>query len=331
MAKIIGIGNALVDVLLYLDSDETLAQLGLAKGGMRLIDADEADRLDRFIAGRHSEFATGGSAANTILALALLGDEPGLLGCIGQDEMGNFLVRQAHERGIDVRFVQTANESTGVATTFITPDGERTFATHLGAAAMMAPDMLPTGCMSGYQLIHVEGYLVQNHQLMEHLMQMAKGCGMTVSYDLASYNVVRDDYDFVHHLVKDYVDVVFANREEAAAFSRQDSPEDALSELAELTTTAVVKLGKEGAIGLHREVDGTMIYAEAPLRERVKVVDTTAAGDFFAAGFLHGMIHGYSLADCLDLGNRIAAEVIQVTGTAVDGARLRHAAEVKSD
>ena len=325
MAKIIGIGNALVDVLLYLDSDEALGRLGLAKGSMHLIDNDEASRLNRSIESLHKELATGGSAANTILALALLGDEPGLIGCIGQDDMGHYLVTQAHARGIDARFLQTPDGPTGVATTFITPDGERTFATHLGAAALMAPEMLTQGCMDGYQLLHVEGYLVQNHSLMERLMQMAKENGLTVSYDLASYNVIRDDYDFVHHLVTDYVDIVFANRDEAAAFSRQDDPEVALKQLAELTNTAVVKLGGKGAIGMLREVDGTWVHAEAPLRERVKVVDTTAAGDFFAAGFLHGLTHECDLFNCLDLGNRIAAEVIQVTGTAVSQTQLRKA------
>lgn len=325
MAKIIGIGNALVDVLRYLDSDEALVRLGLAKGSMQLIDNDEAVRLNSLIAGLQSEMATGGSAANTILALALLGDEAGLLGCIGQDEMGRYLEKQARERGIEAHFFTKTDTPTGVATTFITPDGERTFATHLGAAAMMEPEMLKQGCMDGYQLLHVEGYLVQNHDLMEHLMQMAKDNGLAVSYDLASYNVIRDDYDFVRHIVTDYVDIVFANQDEAAAFSRQDNPEVALRQLAELTSTAVVKLGSKGAIGMHRKADGTLHHAEAPLRNRVKVVDTTAAGDFFAAGFLHGLIHECDLTSCLELGNSIAAEVIQVTGTAVSKTQLRKA------
>ena len=326
MTKIIGIGNALADVLLHLESEEALQSLQLAKGGMRLIDASELEHLNALIAGIPRDVATGGSAANTVLALALLGDAPGLLGCIGKDDMGAYLTAQAQQRGIDARFAQSATGRTGVATTFITPDGERTFATHLGAAAMLKPEMITIEGLEGYGIVHVEGYLVQNHALMEHIMQTAKRAGLKVSYDLASYNVVRDDYDFVRHIVTAYVDIVFANREEAAAFSRQDDPEVALNDMAALVETAVVKLGSKGAIGLYRHADGTCTRAEAPLRNRVQVVDTTAAGDFFAAGFLHGLTHSCDLATCLDLGNRVAAEVIQVTGTAVSAEQLKRAA-----
>lgn len=325
MEKIIGIGNALVDVLLHLDSDKALSDLHLAKGSMQLIGADEAARLSQAIATREHEVATGGSAANTIMALALLGDAPGLLGCIGHDAMGHYLVSRAAERGIDARFVQLPDQPTGVATTFITPDGERTFATHLGAAAMLEPAMLNAQQLEGYGIVHVEGYLVQNHALMEHLLQMAKGAGLQVSYDLASYNVVRDDLDFIRHITAHYVDIVFANSEEAAAFSLQSDPEVALRELADLTGTAVVKLGSKGAIGMWRDDAGTFQRADAATISGIKVVDTTAAGDFFAAGFLHGLTTGCDLATCLSLGNHLAAEVIQVTGTAVSAPQLLQA------
>lgn len=325
MAKIIGIGNALVDILLQLDNETMLQELKLAKGGMTLINTAEWEGINARIGSLPKHRATGGSAANTVLALALLGDEPGLVGCIGQDELGAYLRQQAQDRHIDARFVQTSLGRTGVATTFITPDGERTFATHLGAAAMLTPAMIQPATFDGYDVLHVEGYLVQDHSLMEHILHTAKAAGLQVSYDLASYNVVRDDHDFIVRMVTDYVDIIFANREEAAAFSRQDDPEAALEQLAGLTTTAIVKLGSKGAIGMVRRGDGSTHRAEAPLRSRVKVIDTTAAGDFFAAGFLHGLTHAADLDTCLDFGNRIAAEVIQVMGTQVTAGRLREA------
>ena len=140
---------------------------------------------------------------------------------------------------------------------------------------------------------------------------------MRVSYDLASWNIVQEDHDFVQHLVREYVDIVFANEEEAAAFSGQNDPEEALRQLAAQTEVAVVKVGKRGALGQRgqerSDVAGLTVHA----------VDTTAAGDFFAAGFLHGLIQGWKLQKCLNLGNRTAAEVVQVMGTQVSRERLR--------
>ena len=316
MTKIIGIGNALVDVLVHLADETRLNALQLPKGGMSHVDRPRYEELAAAVSTLSHEVATGGSAANTIHAMSLLGDEVGYVGTVGADEMGRFFASRAEERGIDARLRVIHGGDTGVATTFITADGERTFATYLGVAPQI--EFHPESDFIGNDaILHVEGYLVQDHDFIEQVLRSAKEAGMRVSYDLASWNIVQADREFVQHLVREYVDIVFANEEEAAAFSGQDDPETALQQLAALTEVAVVKVGKRGALGQrgqeHSVVAGLTVHA----------VDTTAAGDFFAAGFLHGLIHGWTLQRCLDLGNRTAAEVVQVVGTQVSRECLR--------
>ena len=318
MTKIIGIGNALTDILVHLKDERLLQELHLAKGGMFHIDEPQMRTLHAAIAPFSPERATGGSAANTVHALAAFGDEVGFVGSIGDDETGRFFAKHQQERGIDSHLHLCNHAVSGIATTLITPDGERTFATHLGASTDIQMEDLRTFFgQPTSSILHVEGYLVQNHELIEQILRESKAAGMTVSYDLASWNIVKNDHAFVEHLVKDYVDIVFANEEEAAAFSCQQEPVKALEKLAGLTQTAVVKVGKKGA---YVKTDGQTCFAPGLNK---KPVDTTAAGDFFAAGFLHALIHGAEAAVCLNCGNHLASEVIQVIGTQLSDEQIR--------
>ncbi len=317
MTKITGIGNALVDILIHIKDETPLEALHLPKGGMTLIGEEQLATIHDSIAHLPHERATGGSASNTIHALASLGDEVGFAGSVGDDETGRFFRQQAESRGVDVHLDIYPDKASGIATTFITPDGERTFATYLGAAACLDSRRIATCLHPG--ILYVEGYLVQDHDLIEQVLGDAKAADMQVCYDLASWNIVASDREFIRHLVKEYVDIVFANEEEAAAFSGLNDPEKALQQLGGMTTTAVVKVGKRGAYGWH---EGNIAFTPG---RSLNVIDTTAAGDFFAAGFLHGWIHQESLQRCLDYGNRIAGEVIQVIGTQVPAERLQAA------
>ncbi len=323
MVKIIGIGNALVDVLVQLPDDSALQHLGYERGGMWHIGFEQFERLQEWLTTVHTERATGGSAANTIHALSALGASTAYIGNVGLDELGDYFVGMLRHRGITDAVTRSTDIRTGVATTFILPDGERTFATYLGAApnmdvasvTRMLHDMRPR---QGHKVIlHVEGYLVQDHDFILPVLEAAKAVGMLVSYDLASWNIVKNDIDFVRHLVDKYVDIVFANEDEAMAFSGTTDAHDALGMLAEMTMMAVVKVGKRGAWGR----SGTD-EEHVPAAECEKVVDTTAAGDFFAAGFLRGYVSGESLRCCLEMGNIMAVKVIQVLGTKVDDAQL---------
>lgn len=308
--KIIGIGNALVDVLALLEDDSLLSELGLPRGGMQLIDDEQQKQISRLLKSLKPERATGGSAGNAILALAKLGAETGFIGRIGKDEMGEFFEQCSKERGIDARLAKGEGQS-GVANTFISKDGERTFATHLGEAARLTASDVTADMLHGYNLLHIEGYLVQNHELIESVARMAKEQGMQISIDLASYNIVRDDLEFFRHLVKEYVDIVFANEEESEAFTQGKNPDEALREIAGMCKVAVVKLGAKGSSAM---MDGKTAYEGG---NKVKVVDTTAAGDFFAGGFLYAYSKGWSLERCLEMGTKLSGLVIQVIGTQV--------------
>lgn len=314
MEKITGIGNALVDVLVRLPDDDLLHQLDLPKGGMILIDEQRQVAVQQAMAPLYPRLSTGGSAGNAMLALANLHAKPGFIGKIGEDEMGRFLMDNCRQRGIAPHFFLCQNH-TGVANTLISPDGERTFATCLGAASMMSVDEVSDDLFRGYQILHVEGYLVQNHDLMEKVALKAKAQGMRLSIDLASYNVVREDLAFFRHLVHDYIDIVFANEEESAAFTGLSNPRDALDEIARHCEIAVVKLGSKGSCA-KRGDEVAVVRAN-----HVDVVDTTAAGDFFAGGFLYALTRGASLEKCLLVGAHLSENVIQIVGTRLSDER----------
>ena len=308
MDRIIGIGNALVDVLVRLDSDSQLSDLGLPKGGMQLIDDETQKQLSTRMKELAPTRATGGSAGNAMLALANLGAHSGFIGCVSDDETGCFFRDNCQATGIDARLI-TRQGLSGVANTFITPDAERTFATHLGVAAQMSADDITPQLFEGYQIIHIEGYLVQNHDLIRKICRTAKQLGLQTSIDLASYNVVTDNLELLRNLVTEYIDIVFANEEESAAFTEGKAPEEALHEITSMARVAVVKLGKRGASAMQ---DGIESFVPG---QRVDVVDTTAAGDFFAGGFLYAYSHGASLENCLHMGTLLSQNIIQVIGT----------------
>ncbi len=309
--KIIGFGNALVDVLARLESDLTLSEMNLPKASMQLINDERLKVVNNFFAQLDTHLATGGSAGNTILALANLGDAPGYIGKVGRDAMGDFFADNCRARGIDAHLLRSDIPS-GTAYTFISPDGERTFATYLGAAATMQAEELSSDMLTGYRYLYIEGYVVQDHALIERAMQLGKEAGMVVCLDFASYNIVESEREFLLYLINEFVDIIFANEEEAQRFT--DLPaRDAVGVLAQHCSLAVVKLGAEGAIAQR----GTE-RCEVPAVAVPTVVDTTGAGDYFAAGFLHGLTHGASLKACAEMGALLGAAVIQVVGATLD-------------
>ena len=311
MKKIIGIGNALVDTLATLDNDELLHTFGLPKGSMTLISDEEQLRIQKCFESLNATQATGGSAGNTMLALANLGMQPGFIGAVGNDDTGRLFTENCKAKGIEPYLTHLPQQS-GIAYTFISPNGERTFATYLGAAAMMRPEDLTEEMLHGYDYLYVEGYLVQNHELILHVMELAKQAGTKVCLDLASYNIVEADRDFFHQLVTEYVDIVFANEEEAKALSGQ-TPDKALEYIHEMCHIAVVKLGGKGSSAMCK---GHKIFVEAmPV---AKVIDTTAAGDFYAAGVMYGLMHGYELEQCVAIGTVLAGHIIQTVGTKLE-------------
>ena len=295
MKRVIGIGNALTDMLVNLESDSVLRKYLLEKGSMSLVDSKLQTEISKSVAGLPYSLSLGGSAGNTIRAMARLGCETGFIGKVGPDTTGDFFEQALANLGVKP---------------LISPDGERTMITHLGAALELTAADVRADIFEGFDCVYIEGYLVQNHELIEHTARTAKERGLQVAIDLASFNIVKENLDFLRALVEKYVDIVFANEDEAIAFTGENEPINALQAISQLCELAIVKIGIRGALIKHRsEVVHVGIMAAA------RRVDTTGAGDFYAAGFLHGMCAGLSLRQCGTIGAITAGKVIEVVGT----------------
>lgn len=308
MDKIIGMGNALVDVLVRIDDDSLLEKLRLPKGSMQLIQEDTLSEIRKYTSGMKIHRSTGGSAGNTVCALAALGANPGFIGKVGQDETGAFFGDTLRQRGVNA-LLATCDLPSGIASTFISTDGERTFGTYLGAAATLRAEDLSRKMFAGYNYLYIEGYLLQDHDLMLRAVQLAKEEGLQVCLDMASYNVVEAERDFFDQLIVKYVDIVFANESEALAYTGK-APHEALEEIASKCSIAVVKTGKEGS--LVKKGAEVIQLLSCPVDN---VLDTTGAGDFYAAGFMYGLTCGYSLEKCVQISTILATAVIQEVGT----------------
>lgn len=313
--KIIGIGNALVDILYRLHDEHLLSEIHLKKDAMTLINERWEHQIEDLTRDIDKCKASGGSIANTVVALARLGSTPGFIGRVGNDENGNFFERKLEEAGVCPRLVR-GREMTGVAHTFVVPGGSRTFGTMLGAAYYLSPDDIKVEMFSGYDLLHIEGYLVQSHELIESICKKAKQAGLILSLDLSSFNVVSKNRTYFHHLISEYIDIVFANEGEARAFTGSFDSQEQVRHIAHLCDIAVVKLGEHGSVAM---LDGGRIY-QCHAVHVDNVVDTTAAGDYFAAGFLHALTRGHRLEKCLQVGTVLATEAIQVMGSGLSPA-----------
>ena len=307
MKRTLGIGNALVDVLTKVDNEQILSELHLPKGSMQLLSTEAYAEVTRRMQALPTKLTTGGSACNTLLALSHLDAPTGMIGKIGDDENGRFFASYFAQRGISTRLLHDSRP-TGVASTFITPDGQRTFGTYLGAAAQLTADELQQAWFEGYDYFYIEGYLVQNHDLVLRAIELAHAAGCEVCLDLASYNIVEADLDFFRALMPS-IDIVFANEQEAQALTGLEA-RAALDALAATCHIAVVKIGKHGVWACH----GTEV-AHCAARDVPVVVDTTAAGDYFAAGFMHALAAGEPLATCIARGSLLAGHIIEVVGT----------------
>lgn len=313
MAKIIAMGNALVDIMTMLNDDQVLDNLNLPKGSMQLVDLETSKKVQEFTGDLSKSLASGGSAANTIRSMAVLGAQTGYLGKIGRDEMGKFFAQDMLKTGVTPKLIET-DTPTGIAVALVSKDSERTFATHLGAAAELTPEDITSEIFDGFDILHVEGYLIFNNELIEKAMQTAKECGLTVSLDLASYNVVEANLEFLKYLVDKYVDILFANEEEAKAFTGKE-PEEALEMISKVCDIAIVKVGEDGSFikkGIFKHEEGVI---------RVKPIDSTGAGDNYAAGFLYGIMNNWDLAKCAKAGAILAGNVIEVIGATMDEKR----------
>lgn len=307
--KILGLGNALVDVLSKLDSDETLVKIGIQKGAMDMISREQMYVIRKYQANTETTQAPGGANCNTMRAIALLGGQSGFIGKVGDDNLGQFYEEALLKAGVASYLIKTEGPS-GACTVFISPDGERTMGTFLGPAPTISPDEITEDVLRNYDCIHIEGYLIVNEELVRETMKKAKRLGLKVALDLANYNIVNAYKGLLEEVIPQYVDILFANASEAEAFTGLPAQE-AVKALEKQVHVALVTLGKDGSlIGS----EGKFYHVDA---EGGKPVDTTGAGDNFAAGFLYGQSVGASLVQSAQIGSMLSGYVIDVVGPQV--------------
>ena len=314
MKKILGIGSTLVDILSQVPNEEVLNELNLPKGSMTYVNINDAVSIGERLAQQYgSQRAAGDSAANTMSGLARLGAKSGFLTMMGNDEMGQFFTNEMTRTGVEMLALKS-DTPTGRVIAMVTPDGERTFATCLGASIELSPDDIKPELFDNWDIFYIEGYLVANPDMLRKAISSAKDKGMKIAIDLASYNVVEESRDFLLELVNNYVDIVFANEQEALTLTGME-PENALHYIAERCEIAVVKIGAKGAY-IQR---GNEIVTIPPMK--ADVVDTTGAGDMWAAGFLAGLVKGENLQKCGMMGAIVAKNIIEVMGAKMDDER----------
>jgi sugar/nucleoside kinase (ribokinase family) len=306
-------GNALVDVMTQLDGDKTLREFKIPKGSMQLVNKEFSNRILASTLGLKKRQSSGGSAANTIHGLAHLGIKTGFVGKIGHDNLGKFFEQDMKQNGIKPVLFHDLEE-TGRSIALISPDSERTFATFLGAAINLKVEDLTSDIFAGFQHFHVEGYQVQNKNLVKKALRIAKSNGLIVSFDMASYNVVAENVEFIEGIIKEYVDVVFANEHEAEVFTAKKSKE-AIRQLSKYCEVAVMKMGINGSFVRRGNEEYEVGIVE------VNTIDTTGAGDLYAAGFIYGLCKDLPLDRCGHVGAICSAYVTEVIGAKMDEER----------
>jgi sugar/nucleoside kinase (ribokinase family) len=308
-----GMGNPLVDVLVTVD-DLFLKQHGLRRGVMHLIEKERKDELLHILSGRDQVVEVGGSCPNTISTLALLGARTALTGKIGDDAFGRAFEDGIKQKSID-SYLSRGDFDTGICTILITPDKERTMNTYLGACREYRIEDLPVDMIRQSRYFYITGYMwdtKNQKEAISYALEVARKYGVRIVFDIADPFAVERHRDDFLHIIEHAADIVFANAQEAhILYNPEATNEDvcaATRSLGRLCGLAVVKNG---------ELDTHLCAGEDYLTVpsfKTEVKDTTGAGDNFAAGFLHGLINGYSLELCGRLASFVASKTIETIG-----------------
>jgi sugar/nucleoside kinase (ribokinase family) len=313
---VVGICNALVDILVEVDESD-ITRFGLKKGVMHLVEHDRQSEILGALGARPHTVELGGSAMNAIRTLAQLGKKTAFAGMIGADDFGKRIDGRMRELGIEPKLGK-GREPTGSCVILITPDGERTMNTHLGVSRSYNGENVPHAEIKAARILHFSGYQWDTDGQKEAInaaIATAKEHNTLVSFDVSDpFCCVRHKDDF-QRLIRDSADIVFANREEAKTLY-DGTPEHAAAQIAAGGAVAVIKLGADGALAQR----GSEIARIAPVP--TKVVDTTAAGDMFAAGFLYGIASGKSLQVAGNMAAMMASDVIARLGAVVSADAL---------
>jgi sugar/nucleoside kinase (ribokinase family) len=307
---VIAVGNAIVDVMAPAEEAQVEA-LGMARGAMTLVDADRAEEL--YEAMGSAKEISGGSAANTLAGLAALGAKCAFIGQVADDQFGTVFAHDIRAGGIAFETPsRPGNPPTALCLIFVTPDGQRTMNTYLGASQFLPAEALDEAQIASARVLYLEGYLWDPEQpraAMRRAIAAARNAGREVAFTLSDAFVIsRHGDDFRALIEAGEIDILFANEHELAALTGLDF-EAGIAQLAEKVPTLVVTRSEKGAVAVE---NGSR--AEVPAEPVAKVVDTTGAGDLFAAGFLYGHVRGKSLEERLKLGAICAGEIISHYG-----------------
>ena len=303
---IVGVGSALMDLLVF-EEDSFLEGISNIKGGMTLVDGSFADGVLKTVTSDVT-VVPGGAACNTIIGVGRLNGEAAFVGKRGRDDYGHIFEKDLKENGVKPCLVES-DTATGRVLSIITPDAQRSMFTYLGAASELDPSEISADLFKGAAIVLIEGYLVFNQDLMKKTLTAAKDAGAAIAMDLASFTVVEEALDFIKSDVIPCVDILIANEDEARAFTGLTNETDALAEMGRCADVAVLKLGDRGS----RILCGGHVTEIEPLKGAA-IVDTTGAGDLWAAGFLYGLVMNYSAEVCGKIASACGYEVCCVTG-----------------
>lgn len=305
-----GIGNPIVDILAKVE-DELLEELNLPKGIMSLVDQDRSKQLLSSVRLVEKTIMPGGSCCNTMIGVANLGGKSVFAGVIGQDEYGNQFESKLKEFGVVSNLVKTKG-ITGSSVIMVTPDSERTMNTHLGVCELLDKKHLSEKHLLQSKIFYTTGYALDTFpETTIHALAIAKQNNIRIAFDVSDPFLVRAKKDDIKEVIRDFADITFMNSEEARLFTGKKLI-DALSEISKLSPIVVLKVGAKGSIVSER---GTIIRAHG---YKVNSLDTTGAGDMYAAGFLYGLTNDFSTKDAAMIGNYSASKVVEVMGARLD-------------
>ena len=303
---IVGIGSALVDVTVNVKDDFLISQ-DFPKGGMTLIEYDRLKTLMAKFPDDEKKISAGGATSNVMTAFAHCGGRAGFIGKIGPDLIGKFFEKEMKNSKVEFTKLTSNTLKTGVVFTMITEDGERTFATYLGAAASMTKEDISFELLNIAPILHVEAYLIFNKELVQFIFDAATHNKQKISFDLSSFNIVKDNLDFFKEIIKNKIDIVFANEEECKAFTNL-SPKEGLEIFSQDCSVTLVK---EGAKGSYIKKDKEVLFLPSL---KIDVIDTNGAGDAYAGGILFGLSKQLPIDATLQIGTKAGALSVSQQG-----------------
>ncbi len=310
---VFGLGNALVDFLVEVD-DNLLKELNLTKGRFHQVTNEHSKEIINRIKYSKAKICSGGSCANAIAALGLLGSNAIICSKIGEDEHGYLFEKEANEAKVISKLSKSNTHPTGHCIVLITPDAERTFVVNYGAATTLQKHELPEQEIKESKILHIDGYLIPDKHMKEialHAIKIAKQNNTKISLDLGDAGIVKNNREEFKNLIKEFVDILFADDDEAFALTNKQ-PEEAINEIAEWCNIAIVKLGAKGSIIKSKSETNNKIIKISAVK--TNAIDTTGAGDAYAAGFLHGLTHSMTLEESGNLGSMLGAKAVSQIG-----------------